>query len=214
MKVGLVRFPDTTGAADALRACAALGWEARPLEATQAHLPGDLDLVLIPGGDPDGAALAAQARSPLAEALRRRAAAGGRLLGLGAGFAFLCEAGLLPGALGPNAGGRLVHGPAPFRLERNGPWRAGRILTLPLATRAGAYTVAPEVLVDLELSGAVLLRFCGPAGEVGGAWNPTGAQGGVAGLSAREGRVLGLLPQLERSPEGGEGLALLRALAS
>lgn len=216
LRVGIARFPHTTGTADALRSTRALGWEPVLLPPECEGWDGDLALVLIPGGDPDAAALASQARSPLGAALRDHAAAGGRLLGLGAGFALLCELGLLPGRLESHREGRLVHGPARLRWEPapppGAPWTAGQVLSLPLATRAGAFALDPEALVELELEGRVVLRFCGPGGEVGEAWNPTGAQGGVGGVRDATGRILGLIPQLERASEGEAGRTLLRAL--
>ena len=212
MKVGLALFPATTGGAEALRAGRALGWEVVVLGPERA-VPRELDLVLLPGGDPDPLARSAQAASPLGHSLPGFAADGGRLLGLGAGFALLCELGLLPGSLNPNPSGRLHHGPLPCRLEQAlGPWRAGTVLSLPIATRAGAYALDPEALVDLELEGRILLRLCGPEGEIGETWNPLGARGGVAGLRDATGRVIGLLPQLERQDVTEAAGPLLSAL--
>lgn len=213
LQVGLPRFPESTGTEEARRRGEALGWSVRLLD-PQAPLPPGLDLVLLPGGDPSPAKLAAQAASPLGRRIGAFSAAGGRVLGLGAGFALLCDLGLLPGHLAPNPDGRLRHGPVSCRLEPAlGPWRPGTRLTLPLATRAGRYEVAPEVLVDLELEGRVLLRFCGPAGEIGESWNPLGAQGAVAGLRDASGRVVGLIPQLERLTAARDAGPLLQVLA-
>ena len=212
LHVGLPRFPETTGAEEARRQGGALGWTVHLLD-PQAPPPPGLDLILLPGGDPSPEELADQAASPLGRGLRDFAARAGRMLGLGAGFALLCELDLLPGRLAPNPGGRLHHGPALFRLEPAlGPWRPGTLLELPVATRGGRYEVDPETLVDLELEGRVLLRCCGPKGEIGEAWNPLGAQGAVAGLRDASGRVMGVIPQLERTAGGADAGALLRAL--
>ncbi len=218
MKVGVVRFPETTGHPEAAWACRSLGWEPVDLGPETRALPEDLDLLLLPGGDPDDDALKAQVQSPLGRLIPLQAERGRRVLGLGAGFAFLCACDLLPGQLAWNPGDRLLHGPVRFRLERplSGPtpWPAGQLLELPVATRRGTYTLEDEAHVDLELSGAVLLRACGPQGEIGEAWNPTGSRNGVAGVQEASGRILGVLPQLERAVGGPGSLALLAALGA
>ena len=72
---------------------------------------GDVDAVVIPGGFSYGDYLRAGAIArfaPIMESVREFAADGGPVLGICNGFQVLCEAGMLPGALLPNAGLRFV----------------------------------------------------------------------------------------------------------
>src|SRR5262245_30975610 len=73
----------------------------------ETELPVDLDLVVLPGGFSFGDYLRAgamSARSPIMSAVRAHAERGAFVLGVCNGFQILTEAGLLPGALGRNAG--------------------------------------------------------------------------------------------------------------
>jgi len=125
-------------------------------------------------------------------ALRAFARAGGRLLGLGGGVAWLCAAGLLPGEVATTAG---VDGARHVRVEgRATPFTwaipAGRVL--PVAPEAArARLAAPEATIaELEARGRVVLRACDVSGGVDGA-RPRAAT--VAGLADDTGAVVGLL---------------------
>ena len=98
----------------ALGADPVLVWHAEP------ELP-DVQAVVLPGGFSYGDYLrcGAIARfSPAMGAVRRFADDGGLVLGICNGFQVLCEAGLLPGVLRPNASLRFVCRDVPLRVER------------------------------------------------------------------------------------------------
>src|SRR5260370_27461320 len=79
---------------------------------------GGFDAVVLPGGFSYGDYLrtgAIAAFSPVMEAVRDFAAAGGLVLGICNGFQILCEAGLLPGALRWNARLKVICRPATVR---------------------------------------------------------------------------------------------------
>src|SRR5439155_24643043 len=94
---------------DALQACRRFA-DAELLWHGDRDLHG-VDAIVVPGGFSYGDYLrpGAIARfSPVMESVTEFALAGGPVLGICNGFQVLCEAGLLPGALLPNAGLRFV----------------------------------------------------------------------------------------------------------
>src|SRR5882724_868332 len=109
-RIGVVTFPGSLDDRDALRAVEYAGAEPVALWHGDHDLRG-VDAVVVPGGFSYGDYLrvGAIARfSPVMQEVAAFAAAGGPVLGICNGFQVLCEAGLLPGALLPNAGLRFV----------------------------------------------------------------------------------------------------------
>jgi phosphoribosylformylglycinamidine synthase subunit PurQ / glutaminase len=185
----------------------------------------DCDLVVLPGGFAYGdyvRAGAMAALSPVMAAVKRHAEAGGLVLGICNGFQVLLEAGLLPGAMRPNASLRFVCRDVWLRVERDDlPYtrrlRTGQLLRLPVAHAEGNYEDFAERLDALEAARLVVFRYTSPAGEVDPAWNPNGAARAIAGICNPAGNVLGLMPHPERCAEeilgGTDGLALLASAA-
>ena len=119
MKFGVVQFPGSCDERDALAAARRVG-DAELLWHAEAELP-DVGAVVLPGGFSYGDYLrcGAIARfAPVMEAVHRFADDGGLVLGICNGFQVLCEAGLLPGALRPNASLEFVCRDVALRLER------------------------------------------------------------------------------------------------
>jgi phosphoribosylformylglycinamidine synthase len=142
--------------------------------------PFDADAVIVTGAD--DAALAA---------LRAFAGRGRPVLGIGGGFAALCAAGLLPGALEPRDTQPPAPAPTHARVEgRATPFTwaipAGRVVRLPGAP-AVRYYLPPSDLPALETAGRVVLRYCDAAGGAAA----DGAA--VAGVCDARGSVVGLL---------------------
>ncbi|MBI2910535.1 MAG: phosphoribosylformylglycinamidine synthase subunit PurQ, partial [Chloroflexi bacterium] len=102
MRFAIVVFPGTWSDRDCHHAVRdVLGQEACYVWHRETDLAG-YDCVILPGGFSYGDYLrcGAIARfSPVMEAVRRHAEAGGLVLGICNGFQVLCEAGLLPGVL-------------------------------------------------------------------------------------------------------------------
>ena len=125
------------------------------------------------------------------------AAAGGLVLGICNGFQVLTEAGLLPGALRPNASLSFVCRDVPLVVERaetpfTSRCAAGQELTIPVKHGDGCWFADDELLAQLEADGQLLLRYA-----QGG--NPNGAIADVAGVVNEDGNVFGLMPHPEHA---------------
>jgi phosphoribosylformylglycinamidine synthase len=206
MKFGVVRFPGSCDDGDAVIAASRYG-QAEFLWHGDSDLHG-VDAVVIPGGFSYGDYLRAGAIarfSPVLESIQEFALAGGPVLGICNGFQVLCEAGLLPGALLPNAGRRfvcrqveveVVNGSTPFTRE----CEEGERLSIPVKHTTGRY-YAPEVALDeLEANGQVLLRYA--EGH-----NPNGALRDIAGVCNKQKNVMGLMPHPEHAVDPLTGSA-------
>jgi phosphoribosylformylglycinamidine synthase I len=135
----------------------------------------------------------------------------------------LTEAGLLPGALVRNRDLHFICDRVPVKVERHDlPWtqeyRAGEVITLPIAHGEGSYYADPNTLAELEANGQVLFRYCTAAGEPENGSNPNGSLNNIAGICNRRGNVLGMMPHPERAAEpilgNTDGLKLFHGLLS
>jgi phosphoribosylformylglycinamidine synthase I len=213
MRVAILRFPGSNCEAETARAVERAGAEAIYVFHRDASLAGAA-AVILPGGFSYGDYLrsGAIARfSPVMEAIRAFAAEGKPVLGICNGFQILCEAGLLPGALVRNVSLRYLSRPVTVRVERTDtPWtnayRAGEILTLPIGHGDGRFVASEAELDALETEGRVVLRYTGPD-RPGEPANPNGSLRAIAGISNREGNVVGLMPHPERLTDPIQGPA-------
>src|ERR1035441_10561606 len=152
MKFGVVVFPGSNCDHDAYNVIAEV---ARQPVTFLWHDSEDLqggDAVLIPGGFAyrDYLRTGAIARfSPVMQAVRRFAAAGGLVLGISNGFQILTESGLLPGALMRNAGLKDICKPVHLRDETTAsPFTSqlvkGEVLAMPIGHMEGNYFCEPD----------------------------------------------------------------------
>jgi phosphoribosylformylglycinamidine synthase subunit PurQ / glutaminase len=210
VRIGVIVFPGSCDDRDAMAAVELLGGEPVACWHGDDEL-GGVDAVLVPGGFSYGDYLrcGAIARfSPAMGAVATFARAGGPVLGICNGFQVLCEAGLLPGALLPNAGRRFVCreldvqvGSA--RTAWTGATEPGQVLRLPVKHGEGRYYHPdPD---RLAADGQVAFRYA--PGH-----NPNGALADIAGVSNAAGNVVGLMPHPEHAvdpllgPLGGRPL--------
>jgi phosphoribosylformylglycinamidine synthase len=195
--MAVVTFPGSNDDRDAALALERLGADAAPVWHAEPDLP-EVAAVLLPGGFSYGDYLrcGAIARfAPVMDAVRRFAADGGLVLGICNGFQVLCEAGLLPGVLRPNASLSFVCRDVALRVENaETPFtsraRDGQALTIPVKHGEGCYFADRELLAELEASGQILLRYVE---------NPNGSVAAVAGVANAEKNVFGLMPHPEHA---------------
>ena len=209
MDVGVVVFPGSNCDADTYHVAQdVFGGGAHYVWHEERSLAG-LDAVILPGGFAYGDYLRAgaiAATSPVVGALKRYAAGGGLTLGICNGFQILLEAGLLPGAMQPNACGqfrcefvhvRVERVDTPFTMQLS----VGQVLRLPIAHAEGSYYATTPALALLRARRQVVFRYCDASGSDVPAANPNGACDAIAGLINESGTVLGLMPHPERASE-------------
>ena len=198
--IPVVVWPGSNDDRDAQRALEHLGATAPRVWHTEEMLPRETAAVVLPGGFSYGDYLrcGAIARfSPIVRAVEAFAADGGLVLGICNGFQILTEAGLLPGALRPNASLSFVCRDVTLRVERTDtPFttrcRIGQELTIPVKHGDGCWFADDALVAALESSGQLVLRYT--AGD-----NPNGAVADVAGVSNADGNVFGLMPHPEHA---------------
>jgi len=226
MRAGIIVFPGINRERDmAIALEHATGHKPRMIWHAEAVLPA-LDLVVLPGGFSYGDYLrcgAMAAQSPVLQAVRDFAEAGGYVLGVCNGFQILVEAGLLPGALLRNASLRFISADCHLRVERadtvfSGRYQRGQVFRAPMAHGDGNYFADTATLDRLEAEGLVAFRYVTPAGEATPAANRNGSARNIAGIYSENLRVLGLMPHPEDLVDplagGTDGKPLFDGLAA
>ncbi len=204
MRTAVLQFPGSCDERDALAAARLVGdadlhW----------HRDRDLrgaDVVVVPGGFSYGDYLRAGAIarfSPAMESVVELAGEGGLVLGICNGFQVLCEAGLLPGALLPNAGRRFTFRQVDLEVVRTdtaftSACEPGERLSVPAKHSWGRYYAPEETLDALEAGGQVLLRY-------DSAHNFNGSLRDIAGVMNAAGNVFGLMPHPEHAVDARTG---------
>jgi len=214
-RVAVIQFPGSNDDRDAVWALTALGGEARLVWHADTALPERTGAVVLPGGFSYGDYLrcGAIARfAPVMDAVRAFAVDGGLVLGICNGFQILCEAGLLPGVLRPNASLSFICRDVTLRVERaDTPFtsrcRSEQRLVIPVKHHDGAWFAPPELVAELEERGQILLRYED---------NPNGSVADVAAVTNEAGNVMGLMPHPEHAVDpllgSGDGALILASL--
>jgi phosphoribosylformylglycinamidine synthase I len=210
-RIAVVVFPGSNDDRDAAWALSALGADPILLWHGEDELP-NVDAVVLPGGFSYGDYLrcGAIARfSPAMQAVGTFAADGGLVLGICNGFQVLCEAGLLPGVLRPNASLEFVCADVPVVAERSDtPFTSrcdlGQELIIPVKHGEGCYYAHDDLTDD-----QVVFRYAPGA-------NPNGSERDIAGVVSADGNVLGLMPHPEHAVDpllgSGDGALVLASL--
>jgi phosphoribosylformylglycinamidine synthase I len=211
----VVSFPGSNDDHDAVWALGAMGADPLQVWHAETELPDGTGAVVLPGGFSYGDYLRAGAIasvSPVMDAVRRFADAGGPVLGICNGFQTLCEARLLPGALRPNRQLEFVCRDARLRVESAGTLftrrcEEGQELTIPVKHGDGAWYADEGTFVQVVARGQVVLRYTEDV---------NGSLGNVAGVVNGAGNVMGLMPHPEHAVDpllgSGDGGLLLAAL--
>jgi phosphoribosylformylglycinamidine synthase I len=216
-RIAVIVFPGSNDDRDAAWALHALGADPVLVWHGDDALPQGTRAVVLPGGFSYGDYLrcGAIARfSPVMPAVAAFAAEGGPVLGICNGFQILCEAGLLPGALLPNASLSFVCRDVALRVEQVEPPFTSRCeldqrLVIPVKHGDGCWYAPPELVDELARSGQIVLRY--EQGE-----NPNGATADVAGVLSEHRNVMGLMPHPEHAVDpmlgSGDGATILASL--
>jgi phosphoribosylformylglycinamidine synthase len=209
MKFGIIVFPGTWSDADCYYAVSdILGQKASYVWYKDIDLSA-YDCVILPGGFSYGDYLrtGAIARfAPVMASVEKFAAQGRPVIGICNGFQILCEAHLLPGVLLQNNHLQyrcqwtylgVENTSSPFTAK----CRKGQVLKIPISHYEGNYFADAETVAELEAENRVIFRYATAEGEVTIAANPNGSLHNIAGITNKQGNVLGMMPHPERSCE-------------
>ena len=226
MKFGVIVFPGSNCDHDAYHVLSKhVGQPVDFVWHKETNLSG-FDAVIIPGGFSYGDYLRAGALaqfSPVMKAVKDFAERGKFVFGVCNGFQILCEADLLPGALMRNRNLHFVCRHVNIKVE-NGktPYTSqlekGEILSIPVAHAEGNYVCDDATFSELESNNQIVFRYCDENGETLDEANPNGSRSNIAGISNRQGNVLGMMPHPERACEGllgsNDGRDIFRSLTN
>jgi phosphoribosylformylglycinamidine synthase I len=215
LKFAVIVFPGSNCDHDAYHAAKnVLGQTAEFVWHKDTTLHG-ADVVILPGGFSHGDYLrtGAIARfSPVMNAVKAFAAAGGPVLGICNGFQILLEAGMLPGAMLRNRELKFRCEHVHIRVEETDtPFTfacsARQVLRIPIAHGEGNYFTTPEELRRLEQNRQIIFRYTNAGGAATDDSNPNGSVAGIAGICDEGRNVVGLMPHPERACEAPLGSA-------
>jgi phosphoribosylformylglycinamidine synthase I len=226
MRFAVVVFPGSNGDHDAYHAAKeVLGQQAEFVWHKETDL-GGADAVILPGGFSHGDYLrtGAIARfSPIMDAVKKFAAAGGPVLGICNGFQVLLEAGLLPGAMLRNRGLKFRCEHVHVRVEQTDtPFtqrcRQQQVLRMPIAHGEGNYFTTPDELRKLEQNRQIVFRYVDESGVISDAADPNGSIEAIAGVCNERRNIVGLMPHPERACElavgSADGLIILESVVA
>lgn len=176
------------------------------------HKETDLDsynAVILPGGFTYGDYLRAgviAAFSPIMKQVKEMARNGKPVLGICNGFQTLVEAGLLPGALMTNISMKFICKWTKIKVETNNTvftnlCKKGSILNMPIAHQQGRFFVDDKDLNMLIENEQIIFSYVNAEGKKTDESNLNGSLMNIAGISNKEGNVIGLMPHPERASE-------------
>ena len=206
MKFGVVVFPGTWSDKDCFYVIdQVLHQPVEYIWHKDTNLTG-FDCIILPGGFSYGDYLrcGAIARfSPVMKSVEAFANAGGLVYGICNGFQILCESGLLPGVLIRNdhlqfrcewTNLRIENSDSPFTSKAE----TGQVISVPISHGEGNYFADSETLDEIEKNDQVIFRYSSAEGCINMDNNPNGSLNNIAGITNREGNVLGMMPHPER----------------
>ncbi len=224
MKFGVIVFPGSNCDHDAYHVISKhVGQPVDFIWHKETDLSG-YDAVIVPGGFSYGDYLRAGALahfSPVIQSVKEFAKKGRFVFGVCNGFQILCESGLLPGALMRNRGLHFICQHVNIRVENDntpytGELQKGEVLSIPIAHAEGNYVCDDETLAELENNNQIIFRYCDETGELSDQSNPNGSLNNIAGISNKDGNILGMMPHPERACEellgSNDGRDIFRSL--
>ena len=165
-------------------------------------------IAAIPGGfaygDDTGAgkAYGNRMKQHLGEELEKFLSRDTLMIAICNGFQVATAAGILPGALMANDSARYLCRWVDLEVKSDSPWLKGiSTLSIPIAHGEGKYYAPKQILQRLKKDKAIALRYV--KGDISTHFdlpaNPNGSLENIAGITARNGRILGLMPHPERA---------------
>ena len=167
----------------------------------------DSDLIIIPGGFTFGDYLrcgSIAANSPIMKDVIKKATYGLPTLGICNGFQILTESGLLPGTLIKNDCLSFLCKTVSIRVENNETnfskkYQKNEIINIPIAHNEGNFFANEDTLKKIKDSNQIVFKYCNQNGEINNETNPNGSIENIAGITNKQGNVLGMMPHPERA---------------
>ena len=216
MKIAVVVFPGSNCDVDLYEALHSVCHADVEYVSHQQKSLAGFDAVMLPGGFSYGDYLRAGAIARFTNimpAIIKMANEGKPVFGTCNGFQILTEAGLLPGGLKRNDNQRFVCKTVPLEVVNSqtlftSHYQDHERIALPIANADGSYYADEQTLDELEANNQVVFRY---ATE-----NPNGSLHNIAGITNKQGNVLGMMPHPERAVEtilgSTDGLRLFESL--
>ncbi|OGI90233.1 phosphoribosylformylglycinamidine synthase I [Candidatus Nomurabacteria bacterium RIFCSPLOWO2_01_FULL_40_15] len=168
----------------------------------------EYQILVFPGGfsygddTGSGKAYAGKFRNHLALELSEFLSRDTLTIGICNGFQIITNLGILPGALTYNKNAKYIDRWVDLKTESNNPWLSGiKKISLPIAHGEGRYVISSKEYKTLKKNKQIALSYT--RGEIYDFQkqevNPNGSDHCIAGVSAYNGRVLGLMPHPERA---------------
>jgi len=216
VKFAVIVFPGSNCDVDMYHAIKdELGEEVEYVWHTETDL-SQFDGILLPGGFSYGDYLrcGAIARfSNVMEHVVKAADEGKPVLGVCNGFQILLEAGLLPGAMRRNESLHFICRNSQLKVENNetmftNQYNENEVITVPIAHGEGNYYCDDATLKQLQDNNQIIFTYAGT--------NPNGSLENIAGITNKQGNVLGMMPHPERAVDellsSADGLKLFKSI--
>lgn len=173
------------------------------------------DGILLPGGFSYGDYLRSGAIAQFSNVMTevvKAAREGKPVLGVCNGFQILLETGLLPGAMRRNESLKFICQPEELVVENTSTifttqYEKGEVISVPVAHGEGNYYCDEETLQQLKANNQIVFTYRN---------NPNGSVENIAGITNKEGNVLGMMPHPERAVDellgSKDGLKLFQSI--
>ena len=223
MKIGIVVFPGTWSDSDTHYATNdVLGINSEYIWHKDQSLK-NTDIIILPGGFSYGDYLrtgAIASFSPIMKKVISFAKSGGLVIGICNGFQILCESNLLPGVLMRNNSLSFVCENSYLKVNNDSlftnKYNHNEIIKIPISHGEGNFQADKKIIDELEEQNRVIFRYSSKIGETNLEHNPNGSINNIAGITNKEGNVLGLMPHPEKACEkligSDDGLGIFKSI--
>ncbi|WP_105956048.1 phosphoribosylformylglycinamidine synthase subunit PurQ [Apilactobacillus quenuiae] len=173
------------------------------------------NVILIPGGFSFGDYLRSGAianLAPIMKSIKQAANDGKIIVGICNGFQILTESNLLPGSLIKNNNMQFVSAWEKINVQNNNSvftnqYQKEESINLPVAHGEGHYYCDQKTLKELKANKQIIFTYKD---------NPNGSVDDIAGITNKQGNILGMMPHPERAVEkilgSKDGLRLFQSI--
>lgn len=223
MKIGIVVFPGTWSESDTHYATNdVLGINSEYIWHKDQSL-NNTDIIILPGGFSYGDYLrtgAIASFSPIMKKIITFANSGGVVIGICNGFQILCESNLLPGVLMRNNSLSFVCENSYLKVNNDSlftnQYNQNEIIRIPISHGEGNFQADKKIIDEIEEQNRVIFRYSSKTGETNLDHNPNGSINNIAGITNKQGNVLGLMPHPEKACEkligSDDGLGIFKSI--